>query len=204
MVRKGEGLQLMRELAQLKEQYYAPEAGRRRVIAMQGLAESEKRKSQADAALGVAADNVVATEEADRTAASLELVLEHGEHLGLHGSQCPLCAAIRSPEEFRAGLELARRRAAALSSGVQEARGRWATMQRQVEGATKELEAAEAAMAIFREQERVIIEREEVLSQFCEEAGLDLLDVEELAVLEKHMDQERGSAYRSRTRVGSA
>ena len=189
--RKGEGLKLARELGQLKEQYSAPEASRSREMAMQELAEGEKRKSEADAALGVAADDVVAAEEADRTAASLALVLEHGEHLGLHGSQCPLCAAIRSPEEFRAGLEMARRRAAALSSGVQEARGRWAAMQREVDRATKELEAAEAAMAIFREQERGIIKREEALSQFCEEAGLDLLDVEDLAVLEEDMDRER-------------
>ena len=73
--RKGEGLKLARELGQLKEQYSAPEAGRSREMAMQELAEGEKRKSEADAALGVAADDVVAAEEADRTAASLALVL---------------------------------------------------------------------------------------------------------------------------------
>jgi DNA repair exonuclease SbcCD ATPase subunit len=58
----------------------------------------------------------------DSVAASLALLVEHGESLGLHDDHCPLCAAHRTSEEFAAGLAIARKRVASLSSGVQAAR----------------------------------------------------------------------------------
>jgi hypothetical protein len=48
--------------------------------------------------------------KANEIAASLSLLVEHGEASGLHDGHCPLCAALRTQSEFGAGIDLARKR----------------------------------------------------------------------------------------------
>ena len=189
--RKGEGLDLARELAEVKERYYSPDAVKYRETVVQKVEHARERKSQVDATLAVTREELATAEEADRTASSLGQLLEHGEQLGLHSGHCPLCAVGRSLDEFRAGLEMARRRLEALSSGVQSAREKLTTMQEEVNKRAKELEAAETNMSTIQVQELAIHRQEAALAAFFEKLGLNLTYTEDSALLEEAMNRDR-------------
>ncbi|AJD50326.1 RecF/RecN/SMC N terminal domain-containing protein [Thalassospira xiamenensis M-5 = DSM 17429] len=61
-------------------------------------------------------------EAANAMAASLALLVEHGERLGLNGECCPLCDAKQNEAQFEEGVAAAKLRIAELSEGIQPAR----------------------------------------------------------------------------------
>lgn len=120
--RMSEALQLGREIEAAQAAYNAPEAVARREAAALAHEAAQRDYQSMQQAVTEAEQRLVREEEMDAVAASLSLLVEHGERLGLHDDHCPLCAAHRTPDEFAAGLAEARRRITSLASGVQSAR----------------------------------------------------------------------------------
>lgn len=78
-----------------------------------------------------AAERIYAVEtKASDVAASLSVLVDHGERLGLDAGHCPLCAAWRTDDEFSRGLAHARARIDALAEGANAAREALAATQR--------------------------------------------------------------------------
>jgi DNA repair exonuclease SbcCD ATPase subunit len=120
--RLGEALLLGRDVATSLAAYNTPDAISNRNAASAARAAAQIEHEAAQRAVLEAEQRLLREEEMDAIAASLSLLVEHGERLGLHEDHCPLCAAHRTSDEFAAGLAVAERRIASLASGVQAAR----------------------------------------------------------------------------------
>ena len=159
-----EAAQRGRDLAAARQEFDAPERAAQRGDLLEKLAAAREAREAAEALLSGARATLEREEAADAMAASLTLLVEHGERLGLHDDRCPLCAAARTQAEFAAGLAVARSRVANLASGVsdarqalkdaeekaQAARDRFYVLDQEAAGAEREeqeLVAAEAAHA---------------------------------------------------------
>lgn len=120
--RMSEAIQLGRDVEAAQEAYNHPDAAAAREAAAAAHEKALRDHEAAQTAVSDAEQRLAREEEMDAVAASLALLVEHGESLGLHDDHCPLCAAHRTSEEFADGLAIARRRVASLSSSVQAAR----------------------------------------------------------------------------------
>lgn len=134
---------------------------------------------------------LVREEDADAVAASLAILVEHGERLGVHDEHCPLCAARRSSDEFAAGLEAARRRISSLASGVQEARRRLAVASDEAREAAAAFTMAEAEVAAHKAEERTLRTAEQAHAAFLERWQLDPRFLNDPAGLAAHLEAER-------------
>lgn len=114
----------VRAVAKAREQWAAPAFRDELELAEAVLSKLNDDAKAADTALTSAERELEAEREADALASSLAALIEHGEHLGLDGGHCPLCAAPRSSGEFDAGLERARARLASLGTKVASAGSR--------------------------------------------------------------------------------
>src|SRR5690606_720329 len=108
--RIAEAIEDGRELLTLQQTFNAPEAVSARQAAIAELNAARQAKDIALEAVTAAEALLAREEDADAVAASLAMLVEHGERLGVHDEHCPLCAAHRTSEEFAAGLAAARRR----------------------------------------------------------------------------------------------
>ena len=108
--RIADAVEAGRELLALQRTFDAPDAATAREKAIAAVKLMREAKDIAMAAVEGAEALLVREEDADAVAASLAILVEHGERLGVHDEHCPLCAARRSSDEFAAGLEAARRR----------------------------------------------------------------------------------------------
>lgn len=120
--RMTEAVEAGRKLLALRQTFNAPDAVTVRENAKAELETAREAKDMAYAAVSAAGALLKREEDADAVAASLAILVEHGESLGVHDEHCPLCAAQRTSQEFAAGVAAARRRISSLSSGVQDAR----------------------------------------------------------------------------------
>ncbi len=120
--RMSEAIQLGRDMAAAQDVYNNPDAVAARAAATGAHDAAQREHEAAQKAVLDAEQRLGREEEMDAVAASLALLVEHGESLGLHDDRCPLCAAHRTSEEFAAGLAIASKRVASLSSGIQAAR----------------------------------------------------------------------------------
>src|SRR5690606_37623643 len=111
-----------RDLLVRQKTFHAPATVAAREGALAELETARKANDVASAAVAAAEALLAREEDADAVAASLAILVDHGERLGIHDEHCPLCAAHRTSAEFAAGLEAARRRISSLASGVQDAR----------------------------------------------------------------------------------
>lgn len=167
-----EALAIGRDIEAAQQQFNAPGAEFERRAAAEALEEAQRAKEIADNAIAQAQQLVAREEDADATAASLTLLVEHGERLGLHNEHCPLCAARRSSPEYAAGLEAARRRIASLASGVQRARDELALAIANARQPTEALAAAEARVRAYKEEEARLRAREQAHVEFYDRTGL--------------------------------
>src|SRR5262249_28417465 len=124
-------------------------------------------------------------------AASLAAIIEHGEKLGRHNEQCPLCAAPRTSEEYAAGLALARERMQALASGIAAARERANAARESLRQATTELEQAQAVFAAFDLERSRLSAREQAHIELFEQHRLEIRYVQDPDGLEHHFTAER-------------
>ncbi|UVK47722.1 AAA family ATPase [Mesorhizobium sp. AR07] len=162
----GEAVQMGREVSALRQAFGSPDNVQRRSEARQALANATVVKETADNAVADAKLQLAREEQADAVAASLTLLVEHGERLGLHDDHCPLCAAARTHDQFAAGLAIARARIETLASGVSQARDALRVIAAAAEQRRQSLAAAQAQAAAFDEEEARLRAREEAHVEF--------------------------------------
>lgn len=190
--RMGEALQLGGEVAAAQALYNAPEAVASRDAASAAHEAAQREHEAAQQALSEAEQRLLQEEEMDAMAASLSLLVEHGERLGLHDDHCPLCAANRTSEEFAAGLAAARRRITSLASGVQAARDALATAKQSARQPSLTLQTAIAAVQAHADDLRRMRDLEAAHVDFYDQWGLDHRFIQDPDGLEQAISLERG------------
>lgn len=189
--RIADAVEAGRELLALHRTFYAPDAAAARESATAALEIAREAKDIAMAAVDGAEALLAREEDADAVAASLAILVEHGERLGLHDEHCPLCAAQRSSTEFAAGLEAARRRISTLASGVQDARHRLAAASNEARETDAAFTMADAEVAAHQAEERTLRAAEQTHAAFLERWRLDPRFLNDPEGLAAHLETER-------------
>ncbi len=186
----NEALMLEHELEIRKLTFNSPEAEEERQLALADRDSARIAKDVAVAAVAEAEILLSREEDADSIATSLASLVEHGERLGLHDDQCPLCAAYRTSEEFSVGLEAAQRRIATLSSGVQAARFVLAEAEENLRQPSMKLDAAEQVVRAHTHEKEAIGKIEESNMEFFERYGLEFEFLNNVPMLIDEIDNE--------------
>ncbi|HGM6729194.1 TPA: AAA family ATPase [Stenotrophomonas maltophilia] len=189
--RMGEALQLGREVAAVQAIYNAPEAVANREAASAAHEVAQREHDDAQQVVSEAEQRLLREEEMDAMAASLSLLVEHGERVGLHDDHCPLCAAHRTSAEFAAGLAAARRRITSLASGVQAARDALASAEEKERQLSLTLQIATAAVQAHEGELRRLRHQEDAHVEFYSQWGLDYRFIQDPDGLEQAISQER-------------
>lgn len=189
--RMGEALQLGREVASAQAAYNSPEAVEDREAASKAHEVAQREHQAAQQAVSGAEQRLAREEEVDAIAASLSLLVEHGEHLGLHEDHCPLCAANRTPDEFATGVAAARRRITLLASGVQAARDALSSAKENAQLSSLTLQVAAAAVQAHADKLRLLREQEAAHIDFYHQWGLDYRFIQDHDGLEQATSPER-------------
>ncbi|MBN5078131.1 AAA family ATPase [Stenotrophomonas maltophilia] len=189
--RMGEALQLGREVAAVQAIYNAPEAVANREAASVAHEVAQREHDDAQQVVSEAEQRLLREEEMDAMAASLSLLVEHGERVGLHYDHCPLCGAHRTSDEFAAGLAAARRRITSLASGVQVARDALASAKEKERQLSLTLQIATAAVQAHEGELRRLRDQEDAHVEFYNQWGLDYRFIQDPDGLEQAISQER-------------
>lgn len=189
--RMGEALQLGREVAAAQALYNTPEAVANREAASAAYEAAQREHEAAQQAVSEAELRLSREEEVDAMAASLSLLVEHGERLGLHDDHCPLCAAHRTSDEFAAGLAAARRRITSLASGIQAARDALATATQNARQPSLTLQTATAVIQAHADELRRLRDQEAAHVDFYDQWGLDHRFIQDPDGLEQAISPER-------------
>lgn len=189
--RMGEALQLGREVAAVQAIYNAPEAVANRKAASAAHDVAQREHDDAQQVVSEAEQRLLREEEMDAMAASLSLLVEHGERVGLHDNNCPLCAAHRTSDEFAAGLAAARRRITSLASGVQAARDALASAEEKERELSLTLQIATAAVQAHEGELQRLRLQEESHVEFYSQWGLNYRFIQDPDGLEQAISQER-------------
>lgn len=189
--RMGEALQLGREIAAAQAVYNAPDSVAKREAASSAYEVAQREHESTQQAISEAEQRLVREEEMDAIAASLSLLVEHGERLGLHDDHCPLCAAHRTSDEFAAGLAAARQRITSLASGVQAARDALATAKENARQPALAFHAAAAAVQTHADELRRLRDQEAAHVDFYTQWGLDHRFIQDPDGLEQAISPER-------------
>lgn len=189
--RMGEALQLGREVAAAQAAYNASEAVTNREEASAAHEVAQREHAAAQQVVAEAEQHLLREEEMDAMAASLSLLVEHGERLGLHDDHCPLCAAHRTSAEFAAGLAAARRRITSLASGVQAARDALASAKENARQPSLTLQSAAAVVQTHAEELRRLRDQEAAQIDFYSQWGLDHRFIQDPDGLEQAISPER-------------
>jgi len=189
--RIGEALQLGREVAAAQAVYNAPEAVAKREAASAAHEAAQREHVAAQQVVSEAEQRLSREEEMDAMAASLSLLVEHGERLGLHDDHCPLCAAHRTSDEFAAGLAAARQRITSLASGVQAARDALASAKENARQPSLTLQAAAATVQAHADELRRLRDQEAAHVDFYDQWGLDHRFIQDPDGLEQAISPER-------------
>lgn len=189
--RMGEALQFGREVALAQMAYSAPEAVANREAASAAHEAAQREYKAAHQAVLEAEQHLAREEEMDALAASLSLLVEHGERLGLHEDHCPLCAAHQTTEDFATGLAAARRRITSLVSNVQAAHDALATAKEHERQLNLTLQAAATVFETHADQLRQLRRQENAQVEFYEEWSLDFRFINDPVGLEQAVSSER-------------
>lgn len=189
--RMGEALQIGREVELAQAAYEMPEAVGDRDAALRAHEAAQREHQAAQKAVSEAEQRLKREEEVDAIAASLSLLVEHGERLGLHEDHCPLCAAYRTPEEFSAGVAAALHRITSLASGVQSARDALTTAKEKLLLSSLTLQAAASVLEAHAEEVSRLRRREEGHVSYYENWGLDFHFINDPNGLEQAISSER-------------
>ncbi|MBD9524423.1 AAA family ATPase [Ensifer sp. ENS02] len=189
--RMTEAVEAGRKLLALQQTFNAPDAVAVRQSAIAKLETAREAKDIAYEAVAAAEALLAREVDADAVAASLAILVEHGESLGVHDEHCPLCAARRTSEEFAAGLAAARRRISSLASGVQEARRALAAASDEARERSTTFAIAEAEDAAHQAEERTLREAEKTQAAFFDRWNIDQRFLNDPEGLEGHLEAER-------------
>lgn len=187
----GDAIFSGREVRASRRALETPEVIAKRELARRHLEVATQTKKEADR-LAEAANNALKAEERDNViAASLATIIEHGERLGLHDAHCPLCAAVRSDEEFMDGLVLARQRMEALASSIAAARDMAAAANERAARATADFELAQAVCNDMELELTRQAAREQSHVEIFERNSLDPRFIQDPDGLEQYLNTER-------------
>lgn len=189
--RMGEALQLGRDVALAQAAYNTPTAVADREAASRAYAAAQCEHQAAQQAVSQAEQRLAREEDMDAIAASLSLLVEHGERLGLHEDHCPLCAAYRTPDEFSAGVAAARRRITTLASGVQAARDALTTAKENAQLSSLTLQANAAVLEAHANELSRLRRQEEAHVSFYEDWDLEFRLINDPDGLEEAISSER-------------
>ncbi|MER9969683.1 AAA family ATPase [Mesorhizobium sp. M0060] len=189
--RMTEAVEAGRKLLALQQTFNAPDAAAVRESAKAELETAREAKDIAYAAVSAAEALLEREEDADAVAASLAILIEHGERLGVHDEHCPLCAAHRTSEEFAAGLAASRRRISSLASGVQDARKTLAAASDEARECSTTFAMAEADVAAHQAEERALRDAEQTQAAFFDRWNIDQRFLNDPDSLEGHLEAER-------------
>lgn len=134
----------LRDIEALREQFdsesFQTELERRRTSAEMTKAAHEAARQR----LRDAEASLESEERANRVAASLAALAEHGEWIGLHDGLCPLCSAPRTQEEFRRAIESLKARLSSIATSLAGARAQVAARRQEEEAARVQLQNTQA------------------------------------------------------------
>jgi len=187
-----DALQLGREVALAQAAYNAPETVADREAALAAHEAAQREYQTVQRAVLEAEQRLIREEDMDVMAASLSLLVEHGEQLGLHEDHCPLCAAHRTSEEFAAGLAAARRRITSLASGVQAARDVLAAAKENAQQPSLTLQAVGVKVQAHANELRQLREQEAAHVEFYKQWSIDPRFLNDPDGLEQAISSERG------------
>ncbi|MDQ2188213.1 AAA family ATPase [Alcaligenaceae bacterium A4P071] len=189
--RMSEAVQLGRDMAATQDVYNHPDAVAARAAAAAAHEAAQRENEAAQKAVSDAERRLAREEEMDAVAASLALLVEHGESLGLHDDRCPLCAAHRTSEEFAAGLAIARTRVASLSSGVQAARDDLTNAKANAREPGLTLQKTAATVQAHADDLRKLRAQEAAHVEFYDQWRLDHAHIQDPEALELAVASER-------------
>ena len=169
----SELVQQSREITALRQAFDSPQAQQRREAVRLALTNAAADKAEAEHVIVQAERDLVREEHVNAIATSLNLLVEHGERLGLHDEHCPLCAAIRTPQEFKSGLALTRERINFLASGVAAARQALAIARAKAERSLADHASAESQWMAVEQEETRLVKHEHSLIELFKQHGLD-------------------------------
>ena len=161
------------EVAAQQKTVNSPDEVARRGWAKAALETARSNLDRLKAELEVAKRAYDLEARANEIAASLSILVEHGQALGLHDEHCPLCAATRTHAEFAAGIQTARARIDQLAGGVNSAREYLARAREATSQAEQQASEAQAIWDAIEQQLRALRAREEAHIEIFERYGLN-------------------------------
>lgn len=189
--RSAEAAEAGRVLLARQQAFHAPDAVMARETAKAELEKTREARKIALAGVAAAETLLAREEDADAVAASLAILVEHGERLGVHEDHCPLCAAHRTSAEFAAGVEAARRRISSLASGVQDARRRMAAASDEARETSSAFIMVEREVSAHQAEEHALREAEQTHAEFFERWKIDPRFLSDPDGLETYVAAER-------------
>ena len=180
-----------REVMATRCKFDAPEARRQREATLNALTSATAARNEADEAVVQAEQALAREERADESVASLAMLLEHGERLGLHDARCPLCAAARTAQEFESGIALARQRINSLASGVATARHALTAARANARRRLGEYSSARDRWTTIEREEAALAGREQRYLELLEHSNLDPSWAKDADTLETVIAAER-------------
>ena len=180
-----------RGVAATRQRFNAPEARRQRQATLDALTSATAVKNEAEVAVVQAEQALAREERTDETGASLALLLEHGERLGLHDARCPLCAATRTAQDFESGIALARQRINSLASGVATAHHALTAARANAMRCLGGYTSARERCAMIEREEADLVGREQKYLELIEHSNLDSRWAKDVDPLERAIGAER-------------
>ncbi|WP_198283316.1 hypothetical protein [Sphingomonas sp. PAMC 26617] len=171
--------------------YHSPVAVARRQSAKEALdaATAAFNRLGAETEIAIRAYEVEAT--ASEIAASLSILVEHGEALGRHDDRCPLRAAERTDTEFAEGIARARARIDGLAAGVNQAREVLAIARQASAEAEKQMAEARTVWDGNEQELRTLRAREEAHIEIFERYGITPTNAADPEALDHELRAER-------------
>ena len=191
LAQRSELVQQTRDVTALRQAFDLPEARQRREAVRLALTNATAAKDVVEHVIAQAERDLAREAQVNAIAASLSLLVEHGEQLGLHDEHCPLCAAIRTPKEFESGLALARERINSIASGVAVARQALSSASASAERIVADHASLEHHWSKIEEEKTRLVKREELLIELFERHGLNLRLIRDPKKLEIEIAAER-------------
>lgn len=180
-----------RELAALRADYDRPDAVQGRLARALAREAAHNELGTARARLETAERAYEVEARASDIAASLSILVEHGEKVGLHEGHCPLCEAERTVAEFAEGVAHARKRIDSLAHGITVARDALGIARAAVVSAEASFSQAEAACSADAQALAGLTAREEAHVESFEMHGLRLDLIADPEALDHEASTER-------------
>lgn len=187
----GEAALELRELNLYRQEIGIDTLPERIQAARHALERAAARHKETEDAFTKAERQLAAEQAADAMATALAGLIEHGEHVGLDDGHCPLCNAVRSREEFEAGLGHARARLSNMSSRMDDVIAALTVAQNTRTAADKERQTRDQELAGLESGMASLREREEHHIEIFDQYGLEHALANDAQALDAKLEAER-------------